>query len=84
MAAHQAPPASPVRRTPGVCGGDACIRDTRHTVWGLVEWRRLGLSDERILEHHPDLTPADLRAAWAYYAEHPGEIDTAIRENQDA
>jgi uncharacterized protein (DUF433 family) len=73
-----------ISKTPGVCGGDACIRTTRHTVAGLVEWKQLGLTDARILEHHPDLTQADLEAAWAYYADHPAEIERAIRENAEA
>jgi uncharacterized protein (DUF433 family) len=73
-----------VEKTPGVCGGDACIRKTRIPVWGLIEWRRLGLSDAEIREQHPDLTPADLEAAWEYYAQHPEEIDQAIRENEAA
>jgi uncharacterized protein (DUF433 family) len=50
-----------IEKNPDVCGGDACIRDTRHTVYGLVEWKNLGLTDERILEHHPDLSLADLQ-----------------------
>lgn len=77
-------PASWISKTPGVCGGDACIRETRHTVWGLVEWRRLGLSDAEILERHPDLALADLEAAWAYYGKHREEIERAIRENDEA
>ena len=76
--------ASWIEKTPGVCGGDACIRDTRHTIHGLVQWRRLGLSDDRILEHHPDLTQADLDAAWAYYEQHADEIDRALREDEEA
>jgi uncharacterized protein (DUF433 family) len=73
-----------ITKTAGVCGGDACIRDTRHTVHGLVAWRRMGLSDDRILEHHPDLTQADLDAAWDYYAQHREEIDRAMREDEEA
>lgn len=72
-----------VQKTQGVCGGDACIRNTRHAVWGLVEWQRLGLSDSRILEHHPDLSQADLDVAWDYYRQHKEEIDHAIRENAE-
>jgi uncharacterized protein (DUF433 family) len=53
-----------ISKTPGDCGGDACIRTTRHTVAGLVEWKQLGLTDARILEHHPDLSQADFEAAW--------------------
>jgi uncharacterized protein (DUF433 family) len=73
-----------VEKTPGICGGDACVRNTRHTVSGLVQWRRLGLSDARILEHHPDLTQADLDAAWSYFAQHGDEIDRAIKEDEEA
>src|SRR6267154_5831139 len=69
-----------VSTTPGVCGGEPCIRDTRHTVSGLVEWRRLGLTDDQILEHHPDLTHADLESAWDYYAKNGPEINR-IGEN---
>ena len=77
-------PASWIEKTPGVCGGDACIRRTRITVWGLVEWRNLGLSDAEIMEAVQGLTKADLDVAWEYYAEHPEEIDDAIRENDEA
>jgi uncharacterized protein (DUF433 family) len=62
------------------CGGNACVRDTRITVWGLVAYRRLGLSDEKILQAVQGLTPADLGAAWEYAAANPQEIDRAIRE----
>ena len=61
----------------------ACIRNTRHTVAGLVQWHRLGLSDERILEHHLDLNMTDLEAAWAYYLQQPEEIEKVIREDEE-
>jgi uncharacterized protein (DUF433 family) len=73
-----------INKNPGVCGGDARIRDTRHTVAGLVQWKQLGLTDERILEHHPDLTLDDLNSAWSYYESHREEINTAISANERA
>jgi uncharacterized protein (DUF433 family) len=73
-----------IQKTPGVCGGEPCERDTRHTVAGLVEWRKQGLTDARIIEHHRDLTHADLEAAWAYYATHREEIEQAIKEDEEA
>lgn len=73
-----------IEKNPEVCGGDACVRNTRHTVYGLVEWKNLGLTDGRILEHHPDLTPADLEAAWEYYEGHGKEIDRAIQLDEEA
>lgn len=51
---------------------------------GLVEWKKLGVSDRRILEHHPDLTPADLEVAWAYYASHREDIDRILQEIEDS
>jgi len=71
-----------VGKTPGVCGGRACVRNTRITVWGLVNSRRLGLADEQILENIVGLMPEDLQAAWDYYQEHPAEIDEDIRDNE--
>ena len=73
-----------IQKTPNVCGGDACIRTTRITVWGLIEWRQLGRGDNQILDSIVGLTPADLRAAWDYYQRHPQEIDEAIRANAEA
>ena len=72
-----------VRKSPDVCGGVACIRDTRITVWGLVLNRRLGSTDDQILENIVGLNPDDLDAAWEYYRERPAEIDEAIRVNEE-
>ncbi len=71
-----------IRKTPGVVGGDACVRNTRIAVWMLVESRRLGRTDAELLTDHPGLTQADLNAAWGYFAAHP-EIEAAIRANND-
>lgn len=74
--------ASWISKQPDRCGGDACVRDTRITVWGLVARRRLGWSDDKIRDDVVGLTPADLEAAWEYAAAHADEIDQNIRENE--
>jgi uncharacterized protein (DUF433 family) len=84
MPPNQVATASWIQRNPDVCAGEACIRNARHTVSGLVEWRRLGLSNARILEHHPDLTEADLEVAWSYYHQHTQEIDQAIQRDEES
>jgi len=84
MAADTVHRKSWVQKTPNVCGGDACIRNTRITVHGLVHYRQLGFSDQRLLEVIQGLTQDDLAAAWDYYAAHPTEIDEAIRLNEEA
>ncbi len=76
--------ASWIEKRPGVLGGQACVRNTRHGVAGLVEWRRLGLSDAEILGRHPGLTPGDLEAAWAHRERNPEEIDRTIRADEEA
>ena len=74
---------TPISKDPERCGGDACIRDTRIPVWVLVNYRRLGGSDADLLRDYPALTPADLEAAWGYYAANREEIDRAIRHNEE-
>jgi uncharacterized protein (DUF433 family) len=64
-------------------GVEACIRDTNINVWGLVEWRRMGRSDDEIIRSIPALTAADLAAAWEYYDSHREEIDEFIRRNAE-
>lgn len=71
-----------ITKTPGVCGGDACIAGTRYTVWGFLESRRQGLSDEDILRAHPQRTHAELDAVWAYYRNNPLEIERALWEEE--
>ncbi|NUQ62256.1 MAG: DUF433 domain-containing protein [Pirellulales bacterium] len=73
-----------IEATPGVYGGEPCIRNTRHTVAGLVQWQRLGLTDDRILSQHPDLSQDDLNVAWQYYEKHTAEIDEEIRDDAEA
>ena len=73
-----------IEKTPGVCGGDACIIRTRIPVWLLVNWRNLGLSDIQILEEYPTLRDQDLKNAWAYYQAFPQEVEANIRENEEA
>jgi len=73
-----------IQKTPGVIGGDACIRRTRIAVWMLVEHKRLGETEDEMLFNYPGLTREDLAAAWAYYEANREEIETAIRENDEA
>ena len=73
-----------IRKTPGVCGGDACVGKHRIAVWMLVEFRNQGGTDADLLASYPQLTQADLDAAWKYATLHPDEIATCIRENEEA
>ena len=71
-----------IEKTPGVCGGDACIAKTRIPVWSLVNSRRIGMKDTEILYNFPTLTREDLKNAWNYYRANKEEIEDQIIENQ--
>jgi uncharacterized protein (DUF433 family) len=71
-----------ITKTPGVCGGKACIAGTRITVWLLVEAQQLGISEAQLLQDYPHITVADLVNAWSYADAYPEEIAAAIRANQ--
>lgn len=79
----QSPVKTFIRHTPGVCGGEACIRMTRIAVWMLEEARRTGASDADLLADYPDLAQEDLKAAWQYVSTHGEEIENAIRANHE-
>jgi len=73
-----------IEKTPGVVRGDACITGTRIPVWDLVQYRRMGASDAKILEAYPQLTAIDLSYAWQYAEAHVEEIELAIQQNEAA
>jgi uncharacterized protein (DUF433 family) len=73
-----------IEKALGVVGGDACIMRTRIPVWALEGYRRLGWTNQQILENFPSLRAEDLHNAWAYVATHEAEIEAALFENEEA
>ncbi len=71
-----------VVKTPGVCGGRARIDGTRVRVYNVVALHKDGASDEKIREAYPDLTPAQIHAALAYYYDNREEIDAELAEDE--
>jgi uncharacterized protein (DUF433 family) len=67
-----------IEKTPGVCGGDARVRNTRIPVWLLVVARKWGRTEEELLADYPTLTAADLDAVWDYYRENPLGVEQTI------
>lgn len=70
-----------ITKTPGICGGEACIDGTRIAVWLLVEAQNIGISEAQLLDDYPHITAADLVNAWAYADAHLEEITSAIDAN---
>ncbi|VEP16011.1 conserved hypothetical protein [Hyella patelloides LEGE 07179] len=69
-----------IHKTPGICGGYACIRNTRIPVWTLVALRKQGATEQELLKNYPDLSLDDLTTVWGYYYNNKSEIDRAITE----
>jgi len=53
----------PARRS-----GKPCIRDTRITVYDVLDYLASGMSEAEILADFPELEPDDLRAVLAFAA----------------
>jgi uncharacterized protein (DUF433 family) len=73
-----------ITKTPGVCGGRACIAGHRVRVMDVVvlhEWR--GLSPEEIVHTYPGITLADVHAALAYYFDNRQEIEAEFRHEEE-
>jgi uncharacterized protein (DUF433 family) len=73
--------AAVIEKTPGICGGAACIAGTRLPVWVLAGAKELGATDGQLLADYPGLTAEALAGAWGYAADHRTEIDDAICRN---
>ena len=69
-----------IGRTPGVCGGKACIAGHRVRVLDVVVWHEhQGMPPDEIVSHVPTITLADVHAALAYYFDHIDEIQEEMR-----
>ena len=80
-----APQVSWIQKRPEVCGGDACVRDTRIPVWSVIVARRLGVSNIALRNYFvTPLMPADIQAALRYFEQYQEEIDCSIRLNEVA
>ena len=62
---------SPSRITiePGKRGGRPCIRGLRITVWDVLGWLGAGMTEQQIVDEHPDLEPGDFPAVYQFAAE---------------
>lgn len=71
-----------VNETPGVCGGYPCVGDTRIPVRLLVEAFRKTPDERMVAEAYPQLTPEQIRGAFAYYLQNPVRVDEDIERNR--
>jgi len=70
-----------ITKTPGLCGGRACIAGHRIRVMDIVVMHeRSGMSATDIVSEYPGITVADVYAALAYYFDHTDEIEASFEE----
>jgi uncharacterized protein (DUF433 family) len=73
-----------ITKTPGVCGGRACIAGNRIRVLDIVGWHeRAGYTVAQIVEMFPGISRADVHAALAYYYDNAEEIENEFREDEE-
>lgn len=72
-----------ITKTPGICGGRACIAGHRVRVMDVVVWHELrGMCPEEIVCQFPGITLAHVHAALAYYFDNRAEIEADLRNDE--
>ncbi len=70
-------------KEPGYCFGKAALGNSRVRVNNVIGCARQGHTKAQILEEdYPDLTEAQVEAAFAYYREFPREIDAELARDE--
>jgi uncharacterized protein (DUF433 family) len=59
---------------PEIMAGQPCIRGLRFPVVTIVRMVAAGMTNDEILDEHPDLEVADIAAAVAYIATSPADL----------
>src|SRR5258708_13231313 len=73
-----------ITKTPGVCGGRACIAGHRIRVMDIVVLHEMrGMCPEESGYQYPGISLADVHAALAYYLDNREEIQAEFRKDQE-
>jgi uncharacterized protein (DUF433 family) len=76
---------SHISRTPGICGGRACIAGHRIRVLDIIVWHeKRGYSPDEIVGLFLGINLADVYAALAYYFDNRDEIEADLRAEAQA
>ena len=72
-----------IEKVPGRCGGRAVVSNTRLRVSIILNCYRQRMSVEEIVQHYPELRPADVHDALAYAYDHPEEMETDLAADDE-
>jgi uncharacterized protein (DUF433 family) len=76
-------PTKHIEITPGVCSGRPRVAGTRIRVENVVRWTEQGMLPDEIVASYPQLTPADVHSALAFYFDNRDEIERQMREDSE-
>jgi uncharacterized protein (DUF433 family) len=76
-------PSKHIEITPGTCSGRPRVAGTRIRVENVVRWTEQGMLPDDIVASYPQLTPADVHAALAYYYDNRDDIERQMREDEE-
>ncbi len=72
-----------ITRKKGTCGGKPIIAGTRMKVSAIaIEYERMGMTPDEIVQAHPHLTLAAVHDALSYYYENVEEINADIQAGE--
>lgn len=77
VAIMRTPENSRITVEPGKRGGQPCVRGLRITVYDVLGWLASGMSEDEILDDHPDLERDDIRACLAFAADRERRVLTS-------
>jgi uncharacterized protein (DUF433 family) len=73
-----------ITKTPGVCGGRACIAGHRIRVADVVVWHeKRGYSPDEIADMFHGISLADVYAALTYYFDNRPEIEADLQKEDE-
>ena len=65
------------------CGGKPVVAGTRIRVSLILQWYRMGMTVEEIVQQYPHLRPSDVHDALAYAYDHRLEIEEEIAADSE-
>lgn len=58
-----------IKRNPNKRFGKPCVRDTRISVFDVLDWLAVGMTYSEIIADFPEITMDDIKACLAYTAD---------------
>ena len=66
-----------IKRDPNKRFGKPCVRNTRITVFDVLGWLAIGMTNDEIIYDFPELTVNDIKACLAYAADREHKLKNA-------